>query len=116
MEFNLNEVEKEIIERSDWINKNDLKASNRPVNSMVHTECDFQTNIINVPISKEEKSSIIKYITQRFREKTFDNYEFKEKPILVQEEVYDQTLIETSKEIFEIYNKIESEITKMMKF
>ena len=116
MEFDPAEVEKQMLERNNWINESELKASNRPLNSLLKADCDFQTNIINVPISKEENASIIKYVTQRFREKTFDNYEFKEKPIVVQEEVYDERLIETSNEIFEIYNKIEAEITKMMKF
>lgn len=116
MEFDPKEIENEILERNEWINNNELKASNRGINSLIQTDCDFQTNIINVPISKDENALIAKYITQRFREKTFDNYEFKEKPIAIQEEVYDENLIESSKEIFEVYNRIEVEITKMMKF
>jgi U3 small nucleolar RNA-associated protein MPP10 len=116
MEFDPKEIERQMMEGNSWTGKGEVKASNRPINSLVNVEADFPTNVINIPITKDENSTIIKYITQRFREKTFDNYEFKEKPVIVEEEIYDEKLIESSKEIFEIYNKIESEIKKMMEF
>lgn len=116
MDFDPKEIEQQMLTGNNWVNKGEVKASGRPVNSLIDVDMDFQTNIINIPITKDENSAIIKYITQRFREKTFDNYEFKEKPIVVDEEVYDEKLIENSNEIFEIYNKIEAAINKMMEF
>lgn len=116
MNFDPKDIEKQMLAGNSWTTKDEVKASGRPVNSLLDIEMDFQTNIINIPITKDENSSILKYITQRFREKTFDNYEFKEKPVVVQEEIYDEKLIETSNEIFEIYNKIETAINKMMEF
>lgn len=116
MDFNRSEIEEQMRIGENWENSKDLKASNRPVNSLVDADLDFQTNIVNIPITKEENSSILKYITQRYREKTFDNYEFKQEVEKIEEEVYDETPIESSKEIFEIYDKIEAAIKKMTQF
>lgn len=112
--MNPEKIERELVLEKDWKLRGEAKASNRPVNSLVNADLEFETRIINVPISKEENAHIFKYVAQRFREKTFDNYEFKEIKPKVQEETYDLSLVETNTEIFDLYNKIEQEIKKMM--
>lgn len=109
-------VEEKLTSEKNWNLKGEIKASNRPANSLVNAELDFETRLINVPISKDENAQIFKYITQRFKEKTFDNYEFKEIKPKIEEEKYDLELIESNKEIIELYDKIESEIRKMMDY
>ncbi|KAM0681249.1 U3 snoRNP protein [Glugoides intestinalis] len=112
--MNPEKLERELILEKDWKLRGEAKASGRPVNSLVDADLDFETRLINIPVSKEENADIFKYITQRFREKTFDNYEFKEIKPKVQEETYDLTLVETNSEILDLYNKIEKEIRKML--
>ncbi len=106
-------IEQQIISEKNWKFKGEAKASSRPINSLLNADVEFETRLINIPITKEENSEIFKFITQRYREKTFDNYEFKEEKPEIDEEVYDTELIETNKEIFELYEKIESSIRKL---
>ncbi|ELA42394.1 uncharacterized protein VICG_00493 [Vittaforma corneae ATCC 50505] len=106
-------IERHLISEKDWSLKGEIRASGRPVNSLLKADVDFETRLINIPITKDENSLIFKYITQRYREKTFDNYEFKELKPKIEEEAYDLELIETNKEIFELYEKIETSIKKM---
>jgi U3 small nucleolar ribonucleoprotein component len=106
-------VEKLLASEKDWKQKGEVKASNRPVDSLLMADVYFEIRLINVPVTKDENVEIYKYITQRYREKTFDNYEFKEIKIKVKEEVYDTELLETNKQIFELYEKIEQSIRAM---
>lgn len=114
--MNKREIEEKLVSEKNWNHKGEIKASKRPVNSLLNTDVDFETHIINVPITKDENSEIFKYIVQRFREKTFDNYEFVDVKPKIEEEIYDVELIESNKEIFELYDKIESSIKKMMDY
>lgn len=109
-------IEQNLVAEKDWNMRGEIKASGRPVDSLIDAEIDFDTRVMNVPINKEENAQILKYVSQRFREKTFDNYEFKEIKPKIKEEQYDLALIETNKEIFELYDKIEAEIKKMIDY
>lgn len=110
------EIEEKLVSEKNWSYKGEIKASKRPVNSLLDADVEFETNIINVPITKDENTAIFKYIVQRFREKTFDNYEFVDAKPKIEEEIYDVELIESNKEIFELYEKIEASIKKMMDY
>lgn len=108
-------LEKKLVSEKEWRHKGEIKASARPINSLIGLDIDFDTNLINVPITKDENSDIFRYVCQRFKERTFDNYEFKV-PEDVVEEVYDVELIESNKEIFELYEKIEKNIRSMLDY
>lgn len=109
-------LEKELVSEKEWKYRGEAKASARPVNSLADMDIDFETNLINVPITKDENSAIFKYTCQRFREKTFDNYEFKIPDDVVKEEAYDVELIESNREVFELYEKIERSIRSMLDY
>lgn len=110
------EIEEKLTEKKTWEFKGEIKASSRPVNSLIDAEVEFEKNEIIVPITKEENQNIFKYVCQRFKEKTFDNFEFKTPKEEVVEEVYDIKPIESNKEIFELFDKIETEIKKMVDY
>jgi len=109
-------IEEQLVAEKKWTLKGEVKASGRPVNSLLTADVDFETRLINVPVTKEENTVLFKYIAQRYREGTFDNYEFKEAKPKVTEEVYDLELIETNREVFELYDKIESSIRGMLDY
>lgn len=109
-------IERDLIKDKNWKYTGESESKKRPVNSLLSADLDFDTNHTNIAITKEESNNIYKYICLRFKEKTFDNYEFKEIEPEVIEENYDLKLIETNKEIFEMYDKIEREIKKMVDY
>lgn len=109
-------LERKLVSEKEWKYRGEVKASCRPINSLIGVDVDFETNLINVPISKDENSGIFKYICQRFREKTFDNYEFKVPESVVKEEAYNMEPVEGSKEIFQLYEKIEKDIRGMLDY
>lgn len=109
-------IEKRLVAEKKWDLKGEVKSSNRPVNSLLETDVEFDTRLINVPITKEENATLFKYIAQRYRERTFDNYDFKKIKPEIKEETYDLEPIETNKEIFELYDKIESAVRAMLDY
>lgn len=109
-------VEQKLMSEKDWSLKDEAKANHRPVNSLLHADVNFETRPINIPITKDENSLVFKYIAQRYREKTFDNYEFCEPKPKIEEEFYDLELVETNREVFELYEKVETSIKKMMDY
>jgi len=113
LENDIKILEKNLVTKKEWKYNGEIKASARPVNSLVKADVEFETNVINIPITKEENSSIFKHIAQRFKEKTFDNYDFATPEGKVEEETYDLEFVENNKEIFELYDKIERSIKNM---
>lgn len=106
-------LEKSLVARKDWRYSGEARASTRPKGSLADEQVDFETAVFNVPISPDQNSEIARYIHQRFKEKTFDNYHFKEAREKVVEEVYDTEAIETNKEIIALYDRIEDELKKI---
>lgn len=109
-------IEKSLISKKAWKYSGEIKASARPKDSLLDTEIDFETAVFNVPVSAEQNNEITRYITQRFREKTFDNYEFKEVKEKIEVEVYDVEICETNKEILALYDSIEVALKRMTDF
>lgn len=110
---NIHKIEKSLVEKKNWMHSGEVKASARPQNSLLNADVEFDTAIFNVPISAEQSSEIQRYINQRFKEKTFDNYEFQEAKEKIVEEVYDVEMVETNKEIIELYDELERELLRM---
>lgn len=109
----IREIERSLVEEKNWKYAGEVKASARPVNSLVDEEVDFETTMFNVPISNAQNTEVARYISQRFKEKTFDNYEFKEAKEKVIEEVYDAEALETDREVLELYDRIEEALRKL---
>lgn len=109
----IRKIEEELSKPRDWKYTGEARACHRPHNSLLSSNLEFDSALFNIPISATENASITKYIAQRFREKTFDNYEFKERKLEIKEEEYDTTLLESSKEIIKLYETIENEINRM---
>ncbi|KAI4293177.1 hypothetical protein PAPHI01_2451 [Pancytospora philotis] len=110
---NVEETEKLLVGRKNWRHAGEIKASSRPQNSLLHENVEFDTTIFNVPISAALNSEIAKYVAQRFKEKTFDNYHFEEMKEKIEKETYDFELCETNKEILALYEDIESALKKI---
>lgn len=108
----IEKIEAALVGKKDWKYRGEIKASLRPQNSLVGENVEFETAIFNVPISSAQNNDIFKYVQQRFKEKTFDNYEFKEIHAKAEVETYDITLCETNKEILALYDDIESILRK----
>ncbi len=112
----IEEIEDILVSKKDWKYGGESRASGRKKNSLMDLDVDFETAIFNVPFSPEENTAIQRYINQRYREKTFDNYEFVEKKEKIVEEIYDVEVCETNKEIIALYEEIEKELKKLVDY
>lgn len=112
----IDKIEQELIKDKSWKYMGEARTGTRPINSLIQEDVDFATNANNLALSKDESNSIFKYMCLRYKEKTFNNYEFKIKEPEVVEEEYNLELIESNKEIFELYDKIEFEIKKNLDY
>ncbi|KAI5147986.1 hypothetical protein ENBRE01_0046 [Enteropsectra breve] len=110
---NVNDIEKQLISNIKQGRCDETRASSRKINSLSHENADFDSVIFNIPISAAENAKLLKYIQLRYKEKTFDNYEFKEKKSKIEEEKYDISDIQDNKELYDLYSAIESEIKKI---
>lgn len=101
------EMERILAGPKSWKYSGEVRACGRKHDSLLNEEIEFDAAMFNIPVSKEENNELTKYIIQRFREKTFDNFDFKEDKPAIQEEVYDTSALESSKEIIKLYEGIE---------
>jgi U3 small nucleolar ribonucleoprotein component len=106
-------IEEMLVSKKDWKYTGEVRASARPKNSLLDVEVDFDTTLLNIALTPDQNSEVAKYIALRFRERTFDNYEFKkvrEKPDV---ETYSIEECATDKEILALYESIEKELWKI---
>ena len=107
------EIKGGFTKEESWKRSECLKKGERPKNCLLEGDIEFETSVFTVPISKDTNRDIFKYINMRFKEKTFDNFEFKEKKPVIVEEVYDTEALETEKEVKLLYEQLESELKKL---
>lgn len=106
-------IEESLVAKKDWKYAGEVRASARPKNSMLGTDVDFDTTISNIALTPEQNSEVARYIAQRFREKTFDNYEFSSVEKSTNAETHEGGSCATDKEILELYESIERELRKI---
>lgn len=85
----------------------------RAKNSLLNKNIQFETTLTTPALSQKNENEIMDYITMRFRERTFDNYEFKEIKEKVEEEIYNYELCTENKELIELWDDIEISIDKL---
>lgn len=107
------EIEKSLMAKKDWKLSGEVRASARPKDSLLSMDMEFDTTIFNLPISADQNNEITRYVTQRFRERTFDNHEFKETEARAVEEFCPVELCETNREIIALYEKIENALKRL---
>lgn len=93
---------------------NFVDAKTRGKDSLLDKEIVFDTTVLAPKTTKEEQVGVDEYVKMRFKEKTFDNYEYKEVKEKVEEEVYNYELCEETKDILELWEDIEHSINKLM--
>ncbi|KAL6122565.1 hypothetical protein NUSPORA_00331 [Nucleospora cyclopteri] len=88
-------------------NKKFFDAKSRTKNSLSKDKIDFDTVLFNPALNTDDADSIMKCITMRYKERTFDNYEYEE-IVNNSKEIYDYQLCEDNKELIELWNDIEN--------
>lgn len=107
------EAEAALLKPKDWRLSGEVRASMRASNTLLDQPVEFDTALVNVPISSDQNTAIARLIAQRFKEKTFDNFEFKDPRPQITEERYDTTALETSKEITALFEELERTLKGM---
>ncbi|KAI5169794.1 hypothetical protein PAEPH01_1002 [Pancytospora epiphaga] len=113
MADNPKSIEKSLVAPKDWKYAGETRASARPKNALLDIDIDFDTTLLNIPLTNEQNSEIFKHVLQRFKEKTFDNYEFTSACHIAEVSLPDIQKCETNKEILSLYENIENELRKI---
>ena len=85
----------------------------RAKNSLLNKKIQFETTLTTPTLAQKSENEIMDYIAMRFRERTFDNYEFKEIKEKVEDEIYNYELCTENKELIELWDDIEISIDKL---
>ncbi|ORD93293.1 hypothetical protein ECANGB1_325 [Enterospora canceri] len=78
--------------------------------NLVKKEVLFETALTAPKMTEDESKDVMSYINMRFRERTFDNYEYKEVRDALEEEAYTYELCTENKELLELWDDIEGAI------
>lgn len=112
-EESIAELEKRLVSKKSWAYGGETHASARPEGSLMEADIEFDTSVFNVPFSKDQNEELLRYVARRYKEKTFDNHEFKEVKEPVIEDLFKVEACETNKEILSMYEKIEKELLRL---
>ena len=93
-----------------------IDAKCRTKNSLFKKELDFETTVLAPSTTKKEQNEIDEYVKMRFKERTFDNYEYKVIKEEIPEEVYNYELCTKNQEIMSLWEDIEECIDRLTYF
>lgn len=79
-----------------------IDAQSRKTDSLLDKDLKFDTAVINIPVSKDEDEEVMKYLIQRFKEKTFDNFKMEQINEISEEKEVKIELCKDNEQILEL--------------
>ncbi|ORE00033.1 hypothetical protein A0H76_2469 [Hepatospora eriocheir] len=92
-----------------------IDAQLRKTDSLLDKDLKFDTAVINIPVSKDEDEEIMKYLIQRFKEKTFDNFKMEQINEISEEKEVKIELCKDNEQILELWDDLETTLDNLTK-